>query len=209
MLDYRAHKLYWLIFLPFRIISFFTFYAVVFFTALIAQPMQYHVLIRIVVFFVAVEAITALLTLTIFAVVFWAVRSAFFWIIDVIPAHGSDPDEARAVVIYGPTFTLNKKYETTIERWTSADTDALVATLNWRSRFFPIKERLTHNVAILKRIYSETGKEPRDLGQDGMKDVRKKLFSNPSWFETAIVSPPIFRSIVAFVLITIIIGQGN
>jgi hypothetical protein len=72
-------------------------------------------------------------------------------LIDVLPAHGADTEEAKAIALTGRVFELSKKLENEIENWTRDDTKELVSTMNWRARlFFPIRDRMENTIVELK-----------------------------------------------------------
>src|SRR6266498_2881696 len=109
MLDFRAHKLFWLICLPFRAIA------------------------KIAMAYLVMEGIALALSLVVWKGLFWAIKSTFFWLVDVVPSHGANIDEAHAIVLTGRAFELNKKFENEIENWTFDDTREMISHMNWRS----------------------------------------------------------------------------
>jgi hypothetical protein len=111
MLDYRAHKLFWLICLPFRFIAVVGSYAVLLVSIFIGHSTSYSVPVKILVAFVSMFAINLLVFGLFFQILFGCIRRLFFWFIDVVPAHGADSEEACFVVSNGPTaFRLEKKF---------------------------------------------------------------------------------------------------
>ena len=56
----------------------------------------------------------------------YVIKRIFFWVIDVVPAHGANAEEAMAVATIGPAYELNKKFDHDIEHWTAQDTSAFV-----------------------------------------------------------------------------------
>jgi hypothetical protein len=208
MLDYRAHKLFWLILLPLRVAGRTIFYLTVAASIVAAQLTSYSPLAKIPIAFVAWELMSWVLIGVIWAAVCRVVANAFFWMVDVMPAHGANVDEARAIVLTGRAFELAKKFDREIQNWTYDDTLEFVSIMNWRPRlFFPVRDRIERLVPELQRIYEETGKQPGDLGQDGVSKIRESLpGGGVSWFEKAMVSQPIFNSMVALVVITVVFG---
>ena len=206
MLDYRAHKLYWLMSLPFRLVTRITFFVVIFVSILIAQSMSYGTLIKIVIAYVAFEAILLVVGTAIYAALGWVLTRFFFFLIDVVPAHGANAEEAKAIVLTGRAFELSKKFENEIENWTYDDTTELVSKVNWRGRlFFPIRERMDGTIRELKLIHEETGQQPRDLGQVGIAKIREGLPNGKvSLLEKAIVNQQFFNSIFAVCIIVIV-----
>src|SRR5712671_5118595 len=102
MLDYRAHKLFWLILLPFHVAGRIIFYLTAVATSIVvAQLTSYSPLAKIPIAFVAWELMSWVLIGVIWAAVCRLVANAFFWMVDVMPAHGANADEARAIVLTG------------------------------------------------------------------------------------------------------------
>ncbi len=206
MLDYRAHKLYWLMSLPFRLVMRITFFVAIIVAILIAQSTSFGTLIKIVIAYVAFEAILLVVGTAIYAALGWVLTRFFFFLIDVVPAHGANAEEAKAIVLTGRAFELLKNLENDIENWTYDDTRELVSKANWRARwFFPIRERMEARIRELKRIHDETGQQPRDLGQAAIEKLCEALPNGKvSLLEKAIVNQQFFNSIVAFCIIVII-----
>jgi hypothetical protein len=207
MLDYRAHKLYWLLALPFRIIVKVLFFAVVFIAIIFAQSTSYIKPIKIVIAYAGVEAGLILLSL-----IWWPVTSAFnrvfFFLIDVVPAHGANMEEAHAIVLTGRTYELLKKFENDIQNWSYDDTREFVSRLNWRVRlFFPVMQRTARLVQELKLIHEETGKQPSDIGRSEIAKIRNELPNGKiSWPERAIGTQWSFNALLALSIIVVAFG---
>jgi hypothetical protein len=95
MLDYRAHKLYWLLTVPFRLAWQLLFIAIVVAAILIAQWTEYSPLIQTLVALVAMWAMSLIFGLLWFFVVSWPIEKIFFWTVDVVPSRGEDTEEQR------------------------------------------------------------------------------------------------------------------
>jgi hypothetical protein len=207
MLDYRAHKLYWLLALPFRVIVKVLFFIVIFIAIFFAQSTSYTKPIKIVIAYAGVEV-----GLIILSLIWWPVTSAFnrvfFFLIDVLPAHGANMEEAHAIVLTGRTYELLKKFETDIQNWSYDDTREFVSRLNWRVRLlFPVMQRTTRLVQELQLIYEETGKQPRDIGRIEIEKIRNELPNGKtSWLEKAIGAQWSFNALLALSIIVVAIG---
>jgi hypothetical protein len=199
MLDYRAHKLFWLFSLPIRLVGWLLFFVTLGIGIAVAQWVEYPTIIRIVIGYVTFEAV-GLIMAVIYQLLMWIVRAVFFWIIDVVPSKGADEEEAREVVVNGPATWLVKKLSTDIEKWTTADTRALASTMNWRARLlFNARERLETRVERFQQYYYDTGRQPGVLTKDEVDKLVGDL--KEGWFQIAIVNPYFFRSIVgAFII---------
>jgi hypothetical protein len=211
MLDYRAHKLYWLISLPFRLINRIMFFVVIFVGIAIAQSTSYSVPVKIVIAYASMEAIGIVAYVTILWWMASALNRFFLFLVDVVPAHGANAEEAKAIALSGRAFELNKKFQTDIENWTYEDTEELASLTNWRARlFFPTRDRLEATVSKLQDIYYEFGKQPRDLGASKIAEIRESLpGGKPSWFEKAIVNQQIFNALLAFAIVVAVIAWWN
>jgi hypothetical protein len=212
MLDYRAHKLYWLISLPFRLIARIIFFATILVGIVITQATTFSIPIKIVIAYASVEAIGLVVLLTIVWGMTSVLNRIFFFLVDVVvPAHGDNVQEAKAIALTGRYFELNKKFETDIENWTYEDTNEFVSSANWRQRlFFPLKDRLSRLVPELQRIYYETGTQPGDLGGYKIAAIRESLPGGKiSWFEKAIANTQTFNALVAFAIVAAVLIYLN
>ena len=203
MLDYRAHKLYSLISLPIRLIARIIYFALILIGIVIAQLTSFSIPIKIVIAYVSMEAIGIVTFLFINTALASVLNRIFFFLIDVVPAHGVNAEEAKAIALMGRSFELTKKFDTDIENWTYEDTDELASLTNWRARlFFPVRDRLERTVSELQRIYYETGTLPRDLGVSKVAAIRESLpGGKETWLEKAIVNQQIFNSLLAFAIV--------
>jgi hypothetical protein len=202
MLDYRAHKLSWLLTLPLRL-AFRAFYFIFIAIAVsIGLWTGYHPLVQMIVAYVAFEAMLFVFGMLWSVLIAWPVDKIFFWIVDVIPARGEDIKEAKEIVRGGQVVWLLNKMSNHIDEWTFEDTSAFVSLTNWRARlFFNAREKVGKLIAALEKVYYDTGKQPSELGEN--EHDKLLMPYKASWFETAIVNPDFFNSIMAA---TIIIG---
>jgi hypothetical protein len=135
MLDFRAHKLYWLLTFPFRLTNWVILFAAIPVGIIVARSTPYawwaKIMIAYLVFGLALIIGGLLLggSLRLFS-------RTFFWIVDIVPSKGSDDEEARAVVLYGEHPLLLKKLDSKIEDWTEKDTEKLASYTLWRCRLF-------------------------------------------------------------------------
>jgi hypothetical protein len=206
MLDYRAHKLLWLLIWPFTTVQLVASYALLVAVAIYVRVefVTYHPLLQIVGAWVAAQFAMSVLALLFFLVVS-LVKKLFFWTIDVVPAHGEDADEARQVVLMGPIYALNKKLDWHIDTWTNKDSEALIACLNWRARwFFPVKQRAGRLIEELQKVRWDQGKQPGQVPPKTMDDLRNKI-GKPSWFEIAMTNPYFFHGILGLAVIVVVI----
>jgi hypothetical protein len=210
MLDYRAHKLFRLLWLPFAIVAKASLFVVIALAIMIAQSTSYGTLVKIIIAYAAFEVMATLNARVIWGLVSWAFRRTFFWLIDVVPAHGAKPEEAQAIAVGGRFIELGLKMEHDIADWTPEDTYEFVSLMNWRARLFfggKIRIRTQRTIRELQRIYEQTGQQPKELGIDGIAKVRKQVPGGKiSWIEYAIVSQHSVNSIVAIILMVLVIG---
>jgi hypothetical protein len=209
MLDYRAHKLFRLLWWPFSVVAKLLFFVYIVVAILIAQSTGYNVLLKIVIAYVAFEAIGLLMSL-IWLIVYWAFKRAFFWLIDIVPAHGANATEARAIVEGGRATELDLKFEQDIGNWTPEDTGEFVSLMNWRSRLFfsdQMRRRMNLTVDHLRIIYDMTGQHPTT---HSIREAREKVPGGKvPWLEYVIVSPNLFNAIVGLTIIVVVIGHTS
>jgi hypothetical protein len=211
MLDYRAHRLLWIVWLPFRAIFRIGVWGALFAAIAFALSTSYGTLAKIVIAYLAWELILLLLV-WIRHLLFGTVKRILFRAIT--PAIGANAEEAQHVVLYGPRyFYLEKKLRNEIENWTPADTGELASFFNWRSRFlFSVRERIERTVGELKRLQKETGRQPLDAkltdAQALIDTVQKQLGEKPSWPEKVIVPRQTFNGIIGLALIVLVIGYA-
>ena len=181
MLDYRAHKLFWLLTLPIRILGKLLFFVCVGAGIIIAQQTSFGFWIKALIAYATMEGIL-IVALILWFILMWTAKTIFFWIVDVIPARGDDEEEAREIVEKGRIVWLSKKFSSSIENWTHADTVGFVSAMNWRSRLlFDAKNRVTQRVRVLMNHWKETGREPASLTPAELEQMLGHL--DASWFE--------------------------
>jgi hypothetical protein len=132
------------------------------------------------------------------------VDKIFFWAVDVMPARGENTEEAKEIARKGPFIWLTKKMTYHIDEWTFEDTNDFVSLMNWRTRlFFNGIEKVGKRIAVLQSVYYDTGKQPSELGANECAKLLKPY--KESWFETVIVNPYFFNSIMAATIIILAI----
>jgi len=209
MLDYRAHKLLWLLSLPYRMTFLVVFYGFVIITALVvhSQLGHYHPALQILIAWACVELPGSVLFTIINWIALTVISKVFFWFIDVVPAHGKNRVEAKAVVLQGNAYTLLMKLENHIDDWTDDDTDAYVALMNWRARwFFPVRDRAAYSVNQLKQIYHRDNVQPWQLPKKTVDSITASFPGKKvDWIEKLFVSPYGFYPAVRLALVVLII----
>ena len=91
-----------------------------------------------------------------------------------------------------------------IDEWTYEDTKAFVSLMNWRARlFFNQREKFENQIAVLQGLYDDTGQQPSEFGGKELAKLLKPY--QPSWFQTAIVHPQFFNSIIGAIIIIVAI----
>jgi hypothetical protein len=193
--------------LPFDIVIKLCFFVYVLVAILIAQSTEYNVLLKIVIAYLAFEVIAILMGIA-WLIVYKVFNGAFFWLIDIVPAHGTNAKEARRIAEGGRISELMLKLEKDLNNWTQEDTDQLGSMLwNWRARLFFGKERkrrLNLNIEHLKTIYDTTGQ----LTTDSITEALKKYPGGKAlWWETVIASPYIFNQIVCLAIIIVVVAH--
>jgi hypothetical protein len=204
MLDYRAHKLYWLLTLPLRIFARLLFLIAVAVGIGVGQWTEYAVWLKIIIAYLVMEGTGLLLMLLWQGLVAWPVNTIFFWLIDVIPTRGENEEEAREIVQKGRIAWLTKKLAFDIDNWTYKDTKDFVSALNWRAKWlFHAREKFDKRVAIFQQNFDDTGHQPGSLSQAEIKRLVGHL--EPSWFEIMLVHPQFVNAVVGGCIIIIAI----
>jgi hypothetical protein len=196
MLDYRAYKLAYILWLPLQIISKISLFVVISISIFITQLTSFNTVMKIIAAYIVFEIIAIIVFQVFWSLVYWAFKRAFLWIIDVVPAHGANIDEAKAIALGGRRAELLIKLEKDIQNWTREDTSELVTFMNWRARLFfgeKIRIRAQRTATALKQTYNDNGRQPIDLGISGINKARIDAGGKASWFESAIVSQPFFN----------------
>jgi hypothetical protein len=164
---------------------------------------KYSVLVRIAIAIAIL--IGAVIVIAIFRrILWWFVRTWFFWLVDVVPAKGESVAEAKTIAAFGPVVWLGKKLTTDFGNWTENDTQELASLQNWRAKlFFHSTERTRKRIERLQEVYKTTGKQLGDL----TKEEGQKLLGDLdySWFEQAIIDKGNFYWILYIAIIAIAI----
>ena len=205
MLDYRAHKLFWLLNLPLRIIARLIFWGVVLGAIIFVGSLGYNPLLKILIAYGLVEG-TGIVTMILFAFIDSIVSRLFFWIVDVIPSKGDDEEEAKVIVKGGRLVWLAKKLNNEIENWTDRDTEEFYSALNWRARWlFKTREKVWKRIEIFRGEFYRTGREPGDLSRSEIQTLVGFLEGSKfdQAVQTVIINQMFFNSILALTTIVI------
>ena len=201
MLDFRAHKLYWLLTFPFRLTNWVILFAAIPVGIIVARSTPYAWWAKIMIAYLVFGLALIIGGLLLWGSL-WLFSRTFFWIVDIVPSKGSDDEEARAVVLYGEHPLLLKKLDSKIEDWTETDTEKLASYTLWRCRLFfrnNSKERFRARVRFLRQYYEETGARIGELAPS-KRDELLKPYKDP-WYEHSLQDPIIVNIFVASVFI--------
>jgi hypothetical protein len=202
-LDYRAHKLYWLLMLPVRIaISVIVLSTAAVVALYVGNTLTYPWFVKLVIAYIAVEIACSIVGL-ILLMITKIPSHVFFWLIDVIPTKGRNEEKAHAIVLGGPLIWLTLKLEREIENWTDRDTAAFVAALPWRIRLFNSRELVEERLAIMRDYYERTGQQLSVLGKEGVKKLVAHL--EPPWLARMFINPYVFYAVVRFMIVFVCI----
>jgi hypothetical protein len=159
---------------------------------------------QMIVAYVAFEAMLLVFSMLWLLLITWPVDKIFFWVVDVMPARGENTEEAKEIARKGAFIWLTKKMTYHIDEWTFEDTNDFVSLMNWRARlFFNEREKFVKRIAVLQNVYYDTGKQPYELGENEVAKLVKPY--KPGWFQTAIVHPMFFNSIMGAAIIIVAI----
>jgi hypothetical protein len=201
MLDYRAHKLFWLLCLPLKLCTWLTRLANVVLSIIIANSTSYPLIVKVIIGNVVFELIGMVL-FAFWIFVYWLIQRVFFWLVDVVPSKGENAEEAREVVVKGRIIQLSKTFMTDIGSMTLEEAIELSRLPNWRAKLlFNARDRLGKRFMILWRHHQETGQQPQDLRPDEIKQLVGHL--DFTKFESVVTSQVFFNSFLGFSLITL------
>jgi hypothetical protein len=201
MLDYRAHKLFWLLTFPLRLSARLGYFACIVAGILVAPWSGYSLLLQIIIGYAAFETCLIIVGLSV-SLLLWLFRQLFFWLVDVVPSQGVDLQEAKMIVQRGPAVAILRRYAHEIESFTDVDELALVAATPWRVKAFrKFPELMRNRVRILKRFQLETGRQPISL----VPSEASQLFGNAAvgWLERAVSQRWICNAVTGLVLIAV------
>jgi hypothetical protein len=188
MLDYRAHKLYWVLVFP---VVFVLFLFAVFCLPLFAYLISAKFVTQLALQFLLAVIVLFLLGIPWFFVVKVLVAvpvGLFNFLIDPEPADGRTKDEAKLVVADGNKAIVLLKFGRPAYEWTDEDIERL-ATLNFTTRLF--------QTALRERLFAirEYYLDHPDVMQNEY-NTKKFLAENGlsiGWFES-VVTNPVFRT---------------
>lgn len=128
MLDYRAHKLYWLLLVPLALAAIALSFLLLFAVFAYARTFNYPTIVQFGIA-VALFEVGSIALQIVFAILSWVVRKIFFFIVDVVPAEGRNKKEAEAVLVGGDgvRYILKLKYQP--RRFDDDDQEALIRAI--------------------------------------------------------------------------------
>ncbi len=184
MIDYRAHKLYWLLYRPIWAFSwiimvvsvlaaygignyFFHNFLAVFAIAMIAS---FLIEIPITVFMMALN---------------WCFNAIFKFIIDVVPADGRTAEEAWQVTIGGDAVVLSLKFEKNILAFTEYDLDRFIKCLGFLPRVL-FASRIRARMSAYLEVAAEKaarGEEFRGFSREEAISINEARGLQLAWYE--------------------------
>jgi len=194
MLDYRAHKLYLILFgIPLIILNLVSIFGLSFIAYQVGFSFVETWAIKILLSIGSLVLIEILWTLVVFLVIDKLFEFIFGLFVDVIPADGRTKEEANIVVYHGErgiTALLTKKHPT---EWSDEDIQKL-SKLDWVEHLFfghivvdrceQIREYFTENPEIR---YSERRLQEYIKNSSVAIKWQEKVFANKAYRKMAIV----------------------
>ena len=184
MLDYRAHKLYWLLSRPFWLLGYPLVLALFVAYSEIGINLFTHWAARFAVALAAYE-LSGIFLLLIGKGIGWCLDQLFYFFIDIVPSGGRTIDQAKLVVVHGDRAILELK---PFSQWTPEDYRFARKTMGILSgMFFDDKIRRRH--AILEEKARQWVERPE---ADGTEIPQHEILSAwaaegllPKWYEIA------------------------
>ena len=205
MLDYRAHKLYWLIAKINHLIIFVLSLGLILASFFIGVNFSKSLLWQIIISILALEVIFGIFSIII---KFWIylTEKFFRFIIDVVPSEGHSAEEAECILQFGDFYNVLEKLNKFPDLWTFSDTDRLMRRLSFVYKVFfgkKHRDRITKQVALLASLKS-SGVSVADLNSwDIQKRFSEKNLMVP-WYENMLLNDTIrsiiFKYLVLFLL---------
>ena len=158
MLDYRAHKLYWLLSLPFRILSWVLLIIIFFASCNIASSYVDNLFFQFLLAFLLMQLFSVSLYVLIRFIIDPIFNIIFFFLIDVIPCEERTDEQARQIVLLGENFSIVQK---PILKWTSKDTQKIINSSWFNKKFLSVTIVCRHALLAQKarEILEESGEE--------------------------------------------------
>ncbi|MCB1550980.1 MAG: hypothetical protein KDJ26_03150 [Alphaproteobacteria bacterium] len=205
MLDYRAHKLYWLLALPLRAIYWFLAIFILIASCLWASSVVDNVVLRLLLSYVAMEIGIVIFGLFWNHVILRIHKAVFLFFIDIEPFDGRTIEQAREVLEYGKTAIILQKPHSKI---TDDDFDFLLKN-NWMGRIF-FSDKIRRRQYIIsqkaKALVLESG-EDMNISDYELQSIMKEENLEQPWYEVALTNGNIRNMIIlhiVFILIFII-----
>lgn len=205
MLDYRAHKLYWLFALPLSVINWLMAIIIIMASCVWVLSLVDNIVLRFLLSYIVMEIGTIIFGLFWTHVIVRCYKAVFLFFIDIEPFDGRTIEQAREVLEYGKTAIILQKPHSKI---TDDDFDFLLKN-NWMGRIF-FSDKIRRRQYIIsqkaKALVLESG-EDINISDYELQSVMKEENLEQPWYEVALTNGNIRNMIIlhiAFILIFII-----
>lgn len=153
MLDYRAHKLYYLIvMLPMNVIVLISFFSAPIISYYISKTFLYEVYLQIII-----SVISLIIIVTVFSLINYLfgkfLERIFYLFIDIIPHDGRTKEEAAAVVTGGAEELLLQELSKHPSEWREGIEDD-ASKLDWVARLF-YRKKIERRFRLIRHSFSE------------------------------------------------------
>jgi hypothetical protein len=199
MLDYRAHKLYWVLTKPWFFFIWIINLALIGGAFLIGTEKFANPLVQLG---------AALLALEIMGGIFWAVTQSFFWcadrlfffFIDVVPAEGRTKEEALAVLRGGDAIRHAAKLAEP-SKWTWEDTETAVKNAFFLNRWI-FEDQIRRNIEEIVNRGREFERENGSLQEKpyALKRICEEVGSRQSLAFRVMSNPYYFHMTLKYVI---------
>lgn len=137
MLDYRAHRLYWLLTFPVGLLGVLAVYGCIVVLVLLSMERVELPVLQLGAAILGMEA-AAIIVQIILAFVVSIIRRIFFFFVDVVPAEGRSLEEALEVVVQGDVVRFTGNLIRDPQNFTEPDEQRLRGVAN-RSQGWPAR----------------------------------------------------------------------
>ena len=182
MLDYRAHKLYWLLSRPLWLLGYILLFVTIACSAALAFHFFDNVYARFAIAYLAFQ-ILGLLLLGVVHAITWLFDRIFLFIVDLVPADGRTPEEAKFVLKGGAHTILLLKPPS---QWSDED-----FSFAYRKNGWLVRTIMGDTVRKRQEVLSEKSKawaaradaDGSELNAYQMEDLLASSGISTKWYE--------------------------
>lgn len=205
MLDYRAHKLYWLLTKPFNLIVWLISIVLIVFSIAIGANYYTDPIAQFIAAIVALEVMGIIYFITI-KILFWICEKVFFFFIDVVPAEGRSKEDALNVLRMGDNYLLLKKMLTPHD-WDYEDTDRYMKAAPLINRMLfgnTMRSNVNETINAVSSYIEEKNLIDLKNNEDVLIAIINDIMSKQSLIYKLWVNPTINSIIIKYIIFIVL-----